>query len=386
MLGINPPVCFEPRQRKGLCLLLPCRFVMTRRLTHWDRGFTPPEGRFRPPNDRDMESVIKEMVAEAVQEATAPLIAQLDTLTAQNEELEARIISLGQRTAEELEARIASLEKRPAEELETRIASLEQRPVEDLEARIVTLEQRPTEEMEARIVSLEQRPAEERTDTIDALKEMERSAADSDNNLRRRNVVVSGISAPQGKAESDTLELFGKMGLKIGPNDVASARPLSASENAAIIVEFNKQKHAEAALKAGRGFASAKIKPDYCTHTRRARGLLFGTLLRLKATASGRATTPPPKLMGARIVDGECTYRWHARREAVEYVRRGESPTYSPLEPVPAHVNTASVSLPETSTIDSGPPPSPKRRREPGGSSPESDPKRTASRRSGPPP
>ena len=308
---------------------------MARRQTRWDRGYyEPPEGRYRPTPDRDMESVIKELVAEAVDGATAPLVAQLKTLTARNEVLEARV---------------ASLEQRPAEEEVTE-------------------------------------------KTLDALEDMERSAADTDNNLRRSSVVVTGLRADNDGVESAAIDLFGRMGVTVGPSDVNSARHLSTKDNAAVIVKFAKQKHAEAVLKAGRGFAGAKVKPDYCVHTRRARGFLFGTLLRLKADGSG---TTPPKLMGSRIVHGDSTYRWHARREAVELIRPGQSSSYSPLEPVPVDTQaTASVSAPTSPPRVSNIPlqptlrplpglrqeaaatPSPKRRREPEGHSPKNDSKR----------
>ena len=176
--------------------------------------------RYRPPNERDpMDNAIKKLVEEAVVVATAPLVSKIKDLMAENKMLEARVASL---------------------------------------------EQRPTEEP----------PAEK---VFDALEEVERAAADTDNNMRRSNVVVTGLRVPKGDAEPAARELFGRMGINLGPNDVTSARPLSAKEDAAIMVRFNHQKHAEAVLKAGRGISGVKIKPDYCLHTRRARGFLFGT-------------------------------------------------------------------------------------------------------------
>ena len=263
--------------------------------------------------DSDLETVIAEAVDDAVKKAIAPLVAQLNLLQ-HKVELNDKCIIGGITRTECLEFRMTRQEEKPA-------------PAES--------------------------PAD-KNEILDALEKVERSAADTDNELRRGNLVISGMRAAKGEAEPAALGLFNRMGVKLGPGDLTSARHLSAKDDGAILVKFSQQKKAEAVLKAGRGLTDAKIKPDYSIHTRRARGNLFGTLLRLKSSSTGLST---PKLMGSRIVDGQCTYRWHARREAVECIRPGQAPTYSPIEPVPVDTRATATpaSLQTPTPSDKGP-------------------------------
>ena len=250
------------------------------------------------PVDDDLTAAIEAAVEKAVKAAMAPYAAQLTTLMA---------------TLTTVKSQVETLEK-GSDDLGNRIAVVEK--------------------------------AMDHADTgrLDDMEYIERSLADGENRDRRQNVVISGCRAPRTgwkEVERTVLDLFKKIGLDFSARDIVRAHHLTQSPDSPLIVKFHHYKDAEKTFDAFFTYIKTKdadrsfgIKRDFSSHTRVARGKLYGTLLRLK-NEPRPPNRPAPKLKVECVVDGNTTYRWHARREQIECRQGRRAPTFTPLETVP---------------------------------------------------
>ena len=237
---------------------------------------------------------VEKAVPKAVEEALAPLDAKLGSMHDSIDALHDQLARLTSRTAA-VEGRAAVLEERADR------ADAERK--------------------------------DDREGLLDELEKLDRKVADNEDRDRRSNIVLSGLAATRDNVEAVILGHLEKLGVKLGERDIIRAHHLG-KDIGTLICKFQHFKDTERVLAAAyeRGDVDGvHVKADFSVLTRKARGQLFGTLLRLKREAAG--TGRVPRLKVNRIVDGSASYYWHDRRGRVECRRRGKPVEFLPLEP-----------------------------------------------------
>ena len=144
--------------------------------------------------------------------------------------------------------------------------------------------------------------AEEHTDVVEHL---ERKLAALDDKTRRNNVVMYGMTTDADHVAEAVEAEFAKSGAD--QPKLSAVYYVGKPKNSPVIAQFVNTLQRDQAFASIRSKQSTvKVKPDFCPRTRRARGMLYGTLLRLKASSNAG---PTPLLKGDKIVNGKSVYR-----------------------------------------------------------------------------
>ena len=204
--------------------------------------------------------------------------------------------------------------------------------VEEAIARALDNLQRSVGEVKAEVADMRERvEALETGFAIDGVEEIDRKLATIDDQTRADNLIIIGL--PRVSNDKLAAEIYSfvstSLEVKIKEDDIDQARYLGSSGPAIFKVT---PKLKASILTAGRARGNGVIvKRDFSERTRRVRGALHPTLVRLteKARASGKAA---PKLVAEKIYTEDATYTIHERRKCLERRVAGRAgPTFIPL-------------------------------------------------------